>query len=397
MRKLNILGLALMTGVLSLTCTACSTTVADNTESYFSNVSSILKTLFSSSSTSTDEASETTTDSDTVKLDAPSNFSIDEDGNYSFTGVDGADYYLLYFCDMDATEDTDTFIYSSEPIYDDGSETYSGQASDSFQYGYGEYLVKVFAFPSISDSEHSMSTAATGTYTYTGEQSAPELYYYWNTFEETMGVQIANMDSYLYEAYPDQVDITFTNVSDSSDTITLTIEEVSDDNYGVTTDALTKGETYEVTAVATSTNEFVTNPTSDTTTIEGLTLGDSHLFTFGYSYSDGFANDIFNWPVLVEDFDLENGGSAGSAATNFGTTSFTVTPADSITAGSSYSYTLQAGSWAEGILELYSDGTFLADETGGGPVNASYISGTWYDNGDGTATLNYDHSTIVIN
>ncbi len=242
-----------------------------------------------------------------------------------------------------------------------------------------------------------MSTAATATYTYSGEQSAPQLYYYWNTFDGTMGIQIANMDDYLYEAYPDQVDITFTNTSDSSDTITLTIEDVSADNYSTSTDALTRGATYALTAVATSTNSLVTNPTSDTTTVsDGLTLGENHLFTNGYSYSDGFANNIFNWPVLAEDFDLDNGGLAGLAPAMTGQSSFITTPADSVTDGSSYSYILEAGSWAVGTLELYPDGTFLADETGDGPVNASHISGTWYDNGDGTATLNYDHSTVVI-
>ena len=98
---------------------------------------------------------------------------------------------------------------------------------------------------------------------------------------------------------------------------------------------------------------------------------------------------------MAESFDLANGGEAGHVAGAFGATSFMTTPT-TVSAGSSYTYTLQAGSFAAGTLELYPDGTFLANETGGGPVNASHIGGTWTDNGDGTATLNYDHSTLVI-
>lgn len=78
-----------------------------------------------------------------------------------------------------------------------------------------------------------------------------------------------------------------------------------------------------------------------------------------------------------------------------GMTMFTADPADTAP-GSAHSYTIHGGNWAQGPLELLPDGTFTAHETGGGPVNASTIQGTWVDHGDGTATLNYDHSTIVI-
>ncbi len=127
MRKRNLFGLVLMVCALCLACTACSTTLVENTETYFSTTSSILSTLFSSSSQTSTETgtSSVTTDSDAIQLDAPTNLTIDEEGNYSFTGVEDADYYLLYFCDLDATEDSDTFIYSSEPIQEDGSGTYS--------------------------------------------------------------------------------------------------------------------------------------------------------------------------------------------------------------------------------------------------------------------------------
>ena len=51
---------------------------------------------------------------------------MSEDGSYSFTGVDNAEYYLIYFCAPDATSDDDTFIYTSDPIEANDSNTYSG-------------------------------------------------------------------------------------------------------------------------------------------------------------------------------------------------------------------------------------------------------------------------------
>lgn len=236
---------------------------------------------------------------------------MDESGNYSFTGVENAKYYLLYFCAPDATGDNDSYIYTSGPIDATESNTYSGKCSDEFDYAFGSYLAKVYAFPDLTDKEHSMSKGATAEYSCSGNQSAPELNYYWNTFDGTMGIQVANLDVYEFEAYPDKVDVTFTNTENSADVVTLTMENVTPDNNQLDTDALTAGATYDVTAVSTSNSEYVLNPTSDTTKVaEGLHLGESSVMTAGYSYSDGFANNIFNWPRVCESFDLENGGVA---------------------------------------------------------------------------------------
>lgn len=129
-----------------------------------------------------------------------------------------------------------------------------------------------------------------------------------------MSIQVANLGTYEFEAYPDKVDITFTNTENSADVVALTMENVTPDNNQLDTDALTKGATYDVTAVATSNSEYVLNPTSDTTTVAtGLLLGDSSLITDAYSYSDGFANNIFAWPRAYDGFDFENGGTVGYA------------------------------------------------------------------------------------
>ncbi len=205
------------------------------------------------------------------------------------------------------------------------------------------------------------------------------------------------MDVYEFEAYPDKVDITFTNTENSADVVTLTMENVTPDNNQLDTDALTAGATYDVTAVSTSNSEYVLNPTSDTTKVaEGLHLGESSVMTAGYSYSDGFANNIFAWPRAYDGFDLENGGTAGYApAMGGGKTEFVATPVSSV--DGSYTYDLAAGNWTRsGKLELKADGTFTAELEGWGPVNSSEYSGSWIDNGNGTATLSYDPSTLVI-
>lgn len=395
MKQLKKLTVILLLAALCLSCTAC-TSVVENTGIYFSTTSGVIHNLLNSGKIP-EKNTTVKSESGGVKLDAPTDFSVDADGNYSFTGVEGAEYYLLYFCAPEATSDQDTFIYSSNQIPSNGTGSYSGRCADEFNYAFGEYLVKVYAFPDLTDAEHAMSTAATASYTYSGEQSTPELSYYWNTFDGTMGVQVANMSAYEFQAYPDKVDVTFTNLEDSSDTVTVTIDGVSPVNCSAVTDELTRGASYSITAVATSTNPLVRNPISDTTVAaDSVTLGDCHVYVGSYSYSDGFANNIFNWPIVAERFDLVNGGEAGGAPGMFmGVTIFTATPVDA-SAGSAYSYMISGGNWAQGPLELYPDGTFTAHETGGGPVNASTIQGTWIDNGDGTATLNYDHSTIII-
>lgn len=378
--------------------TGCGSSLAANTNNYFTNVSSILHTLQTNGKQQA--ASSSTVSNDGSQLATPTDFTVDESGNYSFTGVENAKYYLLYFCAPDATGDNDSFIYTSEPIDATESNTYSGKCSDEFDYAFGSYLAKVYAFPDLTDKEHSMSKAATAEYSCSGNQSAPELNYYWNTFDGTMGIQVANLDVYEFEAYPDKVDITFTNTENSADVVTLTMENVTPDNNQLDTDALTAGATYDVTAVSTSNSEYVLNQTSDTTKVaEGLHLGESSVMTAGYSYSDGFANNIFNWPRVCESFDLENGGVAGvvvaAPEVGGGTCDFVATPVSS--GDGNYTYDLIAGLYTRsGKLELKADGTFTAELEGWGPVNSSEYSGSWIDNGNGTATLSYDPSTLVI-
>lgn len=387
-----------LTGLLALGCTACSSSAATNASSYFSNVSKIVSNLSSGNQQPAAPASEAaaeTSESNAAPLDAVTNFTVDADGNYSFQGSADAGFYLIYFCETTATEDDDDYLYASSPINEDGSSSYSGNCADLFDFAYGKYLVKAFAFPALTDDSRSRSTAAIQEYTKSGEQANPEIDYFWDTNLETAEIVLTNVGTYTYQAYPASVDVTFTNVEDSNDSITVSITDVSTDNYAASTDALVKGQTYAVTAVSNSSSEFVTNAVSDEVSVaDALTLGEINVLSPNYTFSDGWAT----FPRLVEAADLA-GGTAGEVSGKFGSAIVPVeTTPVAAAAGSDYSYTIKIdfGAFAmDGTLELKSDGTAEMTENGGGPVSAGTVYGSWVDNGDGTATISYSPSGIT--
>ena len=398
MKLRKLLSLLLMVCVLGLLCTSCATTALDNINTYYAEVGAVMDDWFASSTSA--DGSATESQSTAAKLDTPADFTLSENGDYSFTGVANADYYLVYFCAPDATGDSDPFLFSSNSIAATGTggETYSGNIDDLVQYGYGEYLVKVFAFPSLNDSAHAMSTAATASYSFSGAQDAPVVDYLWNTFDSTVDVQVSNIADYMYQAYPDSVEVTFTNTADSADTVVVTVEELSADHYNAVSDALTPGAAYDITAVAHSENAYVTNPTSDTTQVaQGVTFDGHNVISANYYYTDGIARNSFSYPQYVDRFDLTNGGvfDCGNSSISF---NFTAAPTTT-SAGSAYTYSMTSDNRPfaikDGTLELYTDGTFRFDQYSEMPPQGpSHIEGIWTDNGDGTANLSFDHSTL---
>lgn len=387
------LSAGLTAGLLLLACTGCSTSAMENANSYFGNVSKIVNNLTSGSQTDTAVAEETAS-SNAEPLAAVTEFTMDEAGNYSFKGVSDADFYLIYFCEPEAVDDEADYIYASSPIEENGAEVYTGNCSDLFHYAYGEYLVKVFAFPELTDSTRVHSSGVSAEYTYSGEQAEPVIDYFWDTNNGSLEVVLTNVDTYTYQAYPASVDVTFTNLADAGDTVTVTLEGVSADNTTVTTDALTKGASYRVTAIANSDSAYVTNTVSDEVTVaDQVLLGDVNILSANYTYSDGWAT----FPRLAENFPL-SGGAAGQVLGKQGSMAADVisTPV-AANAGSAYSYTIKVdfGAFAmDGTLELRSDGTAEMSENGGGPIAAGTVTGSWVDNGDGTATISYSPADI---
>lgn len=393
--------LLLFAAMMCALCTACSTTAMENLDTYYSEVGAVLDVWFSSSDRSAQPGGSQQQD-DTSKLAAPGGFTLAADGSYSFTGVEHADYYLLYFCAPDATGDSDPFLFSSNsiPAAGTGGESYSGSVDDLVRYGYGEYLVKVFAFPNLNDSQHTMSTASTASYSYSGAQDAPVIDYLWNTFDGTIDVQLTNINDYTYQMYPDQVEVTFVNAADSSDTVVLTMEDLSPEHYNLTSDALTPGATYHISAVNHSGSTFVTNADSDVTQVaRDVTFADQNVISANYYYTDGIARSSFSYPQYVDRLDLTNGGvfDCMNSSIRF---NFTATPVPA-NAGSAYSFTMESDNRPfaikNGTLELYPDGTFRFDQYSEMPPQGpSHIEGIWADNGDGTADLSFDHSTLRV-
>lgn len=405
MKKKKVLA-AVLAVVTCIALSACSTTAWSNAATYSSEVSDVLTAWFggsSSSSASSDAVESAESDESLTALSAPENFTVDDDGNYSFDGVDGADYYILYFCEADAVNDEDDFLYSSSQIEEDGSGTYSGNCADLFQYGYGDYLVKVFAYPELGSEEYDHSTAASVEYVVSGEISIPEVDYCWDIFQQTLSMQISNVDDYIYQVYPDEIIITLTNEADDADVIELSISEVSDENYSVETTDITAGATYSITACAVSSNDCVTNQTTDSSEAKEVTLGENNVITSLYFFKDDLYYPSYTWPMVGENFNLEEGGSMGAwyfmdefSGSTVGNYEFFATPATT-DEDCAYYYTVESvatsGSNITGYLIMYEDGTFEAYNGAAGPVSSSIIQGTWNDNGDGTATLNYNHST----
>lgn len=388
--------LLLMIAAICIFTTACSTTAFSNAEIYRNEVGAVMKTWFPSGSTAEAKGDQ---ESAKAKLATPADFTLDADGSYSFGGVENADYYLMYFCSTDATDDKDAFLFSSEsiPATGNGEETYSGNVNDLISYGYGEYLVKVFAFPSMNDNRNAMSSAATAAYSCSGVMEDPVIDYLWNTFEDTVDVQVSNIGNYMYQVYPDSVVVTFTNVEDAADTVEVTIDALSADHYSTQCADLTPGATYDVKAVGHSASAFATNAETNTVDVaQGVTFGEHNVISKNYYYTDGIARKSFSYPQVTEKLDVTTGGTLNSDNSSVSFT-FTATPI-AANAGSTYSFIVAADcrfSFDDAPLELYTDGTFKLSQLGEMPPEGpSSIEGIWTDNGDGTVTLSYNHATL---
>ena len=169
----------ILAAAASMACALCScSSAATNASRYFTSVNTITNNLFSSGRVS-GSANSRASAATAAALPTPTDFTMSEDGTYNFTGVDGAGYYLLYFCAPGTAEDDDSFLYSSEPITSDkGAGTYTGNYLDVLQAAYGEYQARIVAFPAIGDTSTSMSAPVLTEFIAEGEQSTPQLAYF---------------------------------------------------------------------------------------------------------------------------------------------------------------------------------------------------------------------------
>lgn len=431
MKGKKLIVLALM---LCLSLTACST-VETNSAQYFSQLTTRLSS-WSNKIEQTDSSESSTADDGTTPLATPGDFRVGADGSYSFTGVENADYYIIYMYDADS--DSSEYAYISTNIDANDSNTYSGMLTDFNEYAYANYRVEVIAYPSITDKENRASEAASCDYLKSGEVDAPQLAYKWDYFSGELEVQLINIESYQLTSYPTLLEVTLTSTADSSDVMTASAENLSldDDLYSVIFTDVTTDATYSISANVSWNEELVTNP-SATVDVGTVTVkSNENAISEGFGYQNSSVYSSFDFPVVALNFDPTVGGDIGvwyqyTAMTvsrsdvtpaSFGTDNvyFTAEPIEA-NSGALYSFKTDAKNasgvlslgWgaeadsATGTLDIFADGTFTLtidyQYLGTDPISsakkelyASQINGTWTENDDGTLNLSYDRSTAVL-
>ena len=437
MKKRNFAALS-MAAVLSVGLTGCGTTAVTNTNQYFSQMSTRFanwgnkaETVETSAATSEEDAD------DDRRLATPADFAIDESGNYSFTGVDNADHYIITV--YDNLSDSEEYLFISDAIPVNDSNTYQGALTDYFSFSYGDFRMEVTAYPALTDKDHRQSNGADCEYLVSGAVTEPTFAYMWDCFSGTFNVELTNIAEYEYTACPETVTFTLTDTADASNTYSFTMEGAStkDSIYSASATDIEAGKTYTVTADSQWNDLIVTNPTASTELGTVEIRSDAKTASEGYSTLDGQSLYInIGYPEYAANFDLTKGGDAGTwydlqmpgntmfggvSVVTFGTDNllYTATQA-SASAGAKYSYTITAkkaegtitSSWSgetdsvTGKLNLNEDGTLTLSIdyqlVGTNPISkanqeiaGSSVQGSWVDNGDGTATLSYDLSTIT--
>lgn len=433
-RKIAALSLA---AVMCAGLTGCGTTAVTNTNQYFSQMSTRFSNWGNKVDTTTAETSAAASEADDpLALATPTDFTIDENGNFSFTGVENADHYVITA--YDNLSDNAEYLFISDAIPVNDSNSYSGALTDFFTFAYGDFRMEVTAYPALTDREHHQSKGTDCEYLVSGAVDEPKFAYMWDCFSGSFNVELTNIADYRYTACPDTVTFTLTDTSNSSNTCTFTLEGASVDNavYTATTTDLKPDATYTLKAESQWNDRIVTNPTASTDLGTVNIRSDAKTASAGYTEMDSLGLYINSgYPECKEGFDLAKGGDAGTwydlevpgelfstiEVVAFGTDNlnYTATPTTAST-GAKYSYTIEAKRGVEpihttwqgradkqtGKLDLNSDGTLTLSidyqliginpaSKANQEIIGSSVQGTWVDNGDGTATLSYNLATIA--
>lgn len=392
-------------------------------------------------------------------LAAPGGWSVDAQGNYTFDAVDGADYYIIYLYDTLA-ESTSFSYMSDNLVEDgSGAYSGKLSDLFGYCYGLYNAEVVAYPAVGAKDIKRSEAAACDFSVTgevpearlgylwdcFTGTLGVELL-----NFEEYGASSFPTAVEVIFTNRSDSSDVitlTFENVSIENDVFSASTQDVSKDVI------------YDVSASLTWNDQVVTNASMQLDLGSVETASNKNAMTEGYGYLNNTIYQSMDYPMVVTDFDPAAGGSAGTwqyfitaFTTNKGVAipttfidclnfqgekgsmgaeyhdgenvEFTVTPT-AVSAGSAYSYTLSvqgprgvvslfdgfffndmpAGT---GTLELLTDGTLVmtidppaaAGESAGpmGPrgLSGSTISGLWVENGDGTLTLSYDHTSAAL-
>ena len=355
---------------------------------------------------------------DTADIAAPANFKI-ESNAYSFDGVEGASYYVMYFYE-DASAADEDYSYALPQIRaTTANDKYSGEITT---VPAGTYNVRLFAF----DADDMPSEAAViSDCAIVSELSAPQIEYWYDATTNELDLQLTNFYDYSTQSTP-VVEVTVTdNETQATFTDSFTVENIEGMYESWTTDqanypyiefaALTQGHSYSVTAQAVAQSSLAAS--SDTvTSFESITLGTVNAASAGFDkvWSSNVVGDIIASLDVTETDEIllssENSTVseiADGALMNFryrqaaasgrkdgfkrdfgyGITAVKdAVPAENC----AYSYTLsyaQGTNTGDGYMYLYEDGTaafVLNAPATGVPVGANFTGGWLYLDGEET-------------
>lgn len=393
-------------------------------------------------------------------LAAPADWSVDSGGNYTFKAVDGADYYIIYMYDKLSDSTSYTYMSVNIKEDGSGTYSGALSELFDYCYGLYEAEVIAYPAVGNKEMKKSPASQCDFSVVGEVPEAKVAYLWdcFTNTLGvELINVEDYGESSYPTTM---EVTFTNTEDSSDVINFSLEDVNAVDETFYASTQEVTVDATYTGIATLTWNDQVVTNATTtlDLGTIN--TASNKNAMTEGYGYLNTSVYQSLDYPMVVTDFDPEAGGSAGTwyyyinaFTTNKGVdipctfrdclnfqgekgsmgaeyhdgedVEFTVTPTATST-GSTYSYTLYVSGprdvvslfdgfffndmpAGEGTLELYSDGTFemaiiVPESTEGEEksmmglraISASSISGLWVENGDGTLTLSYDHTSAAL-
>lgn len=446
--------LTAMIGTAAMSMTACGTSLADNTGIFFDQVSTAINNY---SSKSAAEAQIEATNA--KRIASPENVSFDvSTGTWAFDAVEEAAGYKVSLCKVaDGTADE---VMSTE-IESDGSASYTGVFSsvtememmmaamtgtevvDHLDLSYGDYYCKVVAIPAEDNTGALKSKGVKAEFTKSGEVADPVVEYFWDSFSNTLTLQVSNMADYAITMQPDSIDFTLSSASGDV-TVTLESPDYDSKNYNISTTELTADAEYAITATSHFNETYVTNAEVKTEAGSVTAYSNRNVITENFGYIHSNVNYNIDVPAVCEGFNLAEGGVAGvwnyyyylgagdarwdlNSYGEPGDVYYSAAPAAAAD-GAEYTYDITsdvgaAGSgymnvWCSmadlkttgavlpGRLSLYSDGTLKFEIYGAhygtipmintsSEFHSCEVYGTWIDNGDGTATLSYDLSTLT--
>jgi hypothetical protein len=416
---------------------SCGTNVAEHTNTYFNQMTNVITTAVNAA-TADRSATEGEEQVDENALATPANFAVDEAGNYSFDGVENAQYYYIFvYTDensMDATA-------QSEKIIEDGSGTYTGNLNDFCNFTYETWNIRVVAYPDYENSDYSASPTARCDYVVSGavEYQEPTVDYMWTVTSNKLTVKMSDME-YGQTAYPTSITVTLTNKADANDVVTVAVADVSSSSVTAETTECKADASYAITMDFAWDENYVTNPSYSTEGGEAQTSSEENLISGNFFYSSAIFNN-FDFPHVKMNFDPVNGGDAGywyndgsNSAGSWGPWGaeqnddedtdkncyFEATP-KAAEDGARYSYDVVITSPSGSItaspklspgsgstdaiyadMNIYDDGTFSVEieyqyiRTDAMNAAVYYVPGVicygvYTENSDGTLNLSYDH------